>query len=118
MIDLRCGDCLELMKDIPDGSVDLILCDLPYGTIKGASLDGWKNQTTYWDNIIDTKRLFCEYERILRMNGIAILFSQEPYTSHLRTFKSENLIFCYPLIWKKRPFCKCFTCKKSTCIIF
>ena len=113
MIKLYKGDCLEVMKDIPSGSVDLILCDLPYGTMKGASLDGWKNQTTYWDNIIDTKRLFCEYERILRMNGIAILFSQEPYTSHLRTFKSENLNFCYPLIWKKDHFANALLAKKA-----
>ena len=40
------GDCLERMKEIPDGSVDMILCDLPYGTMKGAKLDGWVNQTT------------------------------------------------------------------------
>src|SRR5699024_976957 len=84
-------DCLEGMKRIPSGSVDMILCDLPYGTMKGANLDGWINQTTEWDGIIDTEKLFFEYERVLRMNGVAILFSQEPYTSHLRTFKSENL---------------------------
>jgi DNA modification methylase len=105
---IKQGDCLELMKDIPDGSIDMILCDLPYGTIKGTKLDGWVNQTTEWDEIIDTEQLFAEYERILRMNGVAVLFSQEPYTSHLRTFKSENFNFCYPMIWKKVPFCKFF----------
>ena len=113
MIKLYKGDCLEVMKDIPDGSIDLILCDLPYGTMKGASLDGWENQTTYWDNMIDTERLFCEYERILRMNGVVILFSQEPYTSHLRTFKSENMKFCYPLIWKKDHFANALLAKKA-----
>ena len=66
-IEIKQGDCLELMKDIPDGSVDMILADLPYGTIKGAKLDGWVNQTTEWDEVIDTGRLFLEYERVLRM---------------------------------------------------
>ena len=112
-IDLRQGDCLELMKDIPDGSVDMILADLPYGTIKGAKLDGWVNQTTEWDEVIDTGRLFLEYERVLRMNGVAILFSQEPYTSHLRTFKSENFIFLYPMIWKKDHFANALISKKA-----
>ena len=101
MIELRQGDCLELMKDILDGSIDMILCDLPYGTMKGAALDGWANQTTEWDEVINTEKLFAEYERILRMNGVALLFSQEPYTSHLRTFESENFNFLYPMIWKK-----------------
>ncbi|MBQ7792916.1 MAG: hypothetical protein IJ366_00515 [Clostridia bacterium] len=48
-IELWQGDCLELMKNIPDGSVDLVLTDPPYGTMKGAALDGWKNQTTELD---------------------------------------------------------------------
>ncbi|GEK28667.1 DNA-methyltransferase [Furfurilactobacillus siliginis] len=107
------GDCLELMKDIPDGSVDMILADLPYGTMKNAKLDGWVNQTTEWDEVIDTGRLFSEYERLLRMNGVAILFSQEPYTSHLRMFKSENLIFLYPMIWKKDHFANALIAKKA-----
>lgn len=113
MISLEQGDCLELMKDIPDGSVDMILADLPYGTMKNAKLDGWVNQTTEWDEVIDTGRLFSEYERVLRMNGVAILFSQEPYTSHLRMFKSENLIFLYPMIWKKDHFANALIAKKA-----
>ena len=112
-IEIKQGDCLELMKDIPDGSVDMILADLPYGTIKGAKLDGSVNQTTEWDEVIDTGRLFLEYERVLRMNGVAILFSQEPYTSHLRTFKSENFIFLYPMIWKKDHFANALISKKA-----
>ena len=110
---LHQGDCLEVMKAIPDGSVDLILCDLPYGTIKDLQLDGWSNQDTSWDTIIDTTQLFKEYERVLRMNGVAILFSQEPYTSHLRTFKCENFEFLYPLIWKKNHFANCLSCNKA-----
>lgn len=112
-IELWHGDCLELMKNIPDGSVDMILCDLPYGTMKGAQLDGWKNQTTEWDNVIDTEKLFAEYERVLRMNGVAVLFSQEPYTSHLRTYKAENFLFLYPMIWKKDHFANALVAKKA-----
>lgn len=99
-------DCLEGMKMIPDGSVDCIICDLPYGTMKGAALDGWNDTATDWDEIIPTDQLFEQYERILRMNGVAILFSQEPYTSHLRTYqyKNSNFQFAYPMIWKKNHF--------------
>lgn len=107
------GDCLELMKQIPDGSVDMVLCDLPYGTMKGARLDGWKNQTTEWDERINTDVLFAEYERILRENGIAILFSQEPYTSELRKQKHPNFEFAYPLIWKKDHFANALIAKKA-----
>lgn len=107
------GDCLEEMKKIKSGSVDLILCDLPYGTMKDANLDGWVNKTTEWDEIIDTEKLFSEYERILRMNGVAVLFSQEPYTSHLRTFKSKNFNFVYPMIWKKDHFANALLSKKA-----
>ena len=99
-------DCLEGMKMIPDGSVDCIICDLPYGTMKGAALDGWEGTKTDWDEIIPTDQLFEQYERILRMNGVAILFSQEPYTSHLRSYqyKNSNFQFSYPMIWKKNHF--------------
>lgn len=113
MIDLRKGDCLELMKEIPDGSVDMILCDLPYGTMKGARLDGWKEQTTAWDDRLNTVQLFAEYERILRRNGIAVLFSQEPYTSELRMSRKANIEFAYPLIWKKDHFANALLAKKA-----
>ena len=88
-------DCLEGMKRIPDGSVDAVICDLPYGTMKGI------NEKFEWDECIPTKPLFDSYERVLRRGGVAVLFSQEPYTSHLRSFKLHNMQFCYPLIWKK-----------------
>ena len=95
-------DCLEGMKNIPDGSIDAIICDLPYGTMKGiVNAPGWGNCSCEWDEIIPTDKLFEQYERVLRMNGVAVLFSQEPYTSHLRTFKAKNIDFCYPMIWKK-----------------
>ena len=88
-------DCLEGMKQIPDGSVDAIICDLPYGTMKGI------DDKHDWDEIIPTDKLFEQYERVLRRGGVAILFSQEPYTSHLRTFNPRNMEFCYPMIWLK-----------------
>lgn len=105
-------DCLEGMKLIPDGSIDLILCDLPYGTMKNAGLDGWKNQTTQWDERLDTEALFVQYERILRENGMMVLFSQEPYTSELRTYKAYNIEFAYPMIWKKDHFANALISKK------
>ena len=99
-------DCLEGMKRIPDGSVDCVICDLPYGTMKGiADAPGWHSDRTDWDECIPTKPLFEEYGRVLRPGGMCILFSQEPYTSHLRTFKAYNAMkFCYPMMWKKDTF--------------
>lgn len=101
MVDLRLGDCLELMKDIPDGSVDLVLTDPPYGTMKNAALDGWNNKTTEWDNEIDPTALFTELTRILRQNGKVVLFSQEPYTSRLITSAIPSLPFAYRAMWYK-----------------
>ena len=100
-IELWQGDCLELMKNIPDGSVDLVLTDPPYGTMKGAALDGWKNQTTEWDTAIDPVKIFEQISRILRQNGKAILFSQEPYTSRLITSAIPSLPFAYRAMWYK-----------------
>lgn len=100
-IKLYQGDCLELMKNIPDGSVDLVLTDPPYGTMKGAALDGWKNQTTEWDTAIEPTKIFEQISRILRQNGKAILFSQEPYTSRLITSAIPSLPFVYRAIWYK-----------------
>lgn len=66
------GDCLELMKGIPDGSVDMILCDLPYGTT------GCK-----WDAVIPFVPLWQQYKRIIKDRGQIVLFAQEPFTSQL-----------------------------------
>ena len=59
MIDLKCGDCLEIMKDIPDKSIDLILCDLPYGTT-----------ALKWDKVIDSCKLWKQYKRQKKKNSI------------------------------------------------
>jgi len=96
-------DCLEGMKQIPDGTIDAVICDLPYGTMKGiVNAPGWGNCSCEWDEIIPTDKLFEQYERIIRRNGVAVLFSMEPYTSHLRTYKGHPWMeFCYPMIWRK-----------------
>ena len=108
-------DCLTGMQRIPDGSVDCIICDLPYGTMKGAQLDGWEGVKTDWDEIIPTDKLFEQYERVLRMNGVAILFSQEPYTNHLRgyQYKNTNFGFGYPLMWRKNHFANALIAKNA-----
>ena len=121
MVDLRCGDCLELMKDIPSGSIDLILCDLPYGTIGGMG-SGIKKyerleKSKNWDIKLDLNELFQQNERMLRENGIIILFSQEPYTSELRSYKINNIEFAYPLIWKKIILLIAYFLKKHLLII-
>lgn len=87
-IDLRQGDCLELMKDIPDKSVDMILCDLPYGTTKNK-----------WDSIIPLDKLWKQYERIIKDNGALVLFSQMPFSAQLVC--SNLKLFRYEWIWEK-----------------
>ena len=88
MIELYKGDCLELMKNIPDKSIDMILCDLPYGTTE-----------CKWDNIIPFEDLWKEYKRIIKDNGAILLFSQQPFTSFL-TCSNINM-FRYEYIWEK-----------------
>ena len=87
-IDLRCGDCLELMKDIPDGSVDMILCDLPYGTT-----------ACKWDTVIPFEPLWEQYNRIIKDNGAIILFGRQPFLSDL--ISSNRKKFRYEIIWNK-----------------
>ena len=110
MYQLYHGDCLELMKDISDNSVDCILCDPPYGIVKGITFVR-SNFSAEWDTRLDTKELFTHYERILRPSGVLILFSQEPYTNHLRGFDKANLPFLYPMYWKKNGFSNPFSTK-------
>jgi len=83
------GDCLKLMKQIPDHSVDMVLCDLPYGVLDMA-----------WDERIDGKRLFSEYKRVCKQNSNVLLFCQIEFAKYLMesTFASE---FSHCLIWVK-----------------
>ena len=92
MIDLRHGDCLELMKDIPAGSVDLVLTDPPYGTT-----------ACKWDSIIPFEELWKGYCRIIKDDGAIILFGSEPFTSIL--ICSQISLFRYDLIWDKQKGC-------------
>ena len=94
-IELWHGDCLELMKNIPDGSVDLVLTDPPYGTMKGI------DDKHEWDTAIEPVKIFEQISRILRQNGKAILFSQEPYTSRPITSTIPSLLFAYRAVWYK-----------------
>lgn len=112
MIDLRQGDCLELLKDIPDGSADLILTDPPYGTIKGMELKGWDASKTAWDSAIDSDRMWHEINRVLRVNGCCILFSQDPYTSELMNNGHNNVPFSYRLVWDKKHYASPLGCNK------
>lgn len=88
MIDLRQGNCLEIMKDIPDESIDMILCDLPYGTTRNK-----------WDSVIPLDKLWEQYERIIKDNGAIVLFSQMPFTAEL--VHSNLKLFKYEWIWEK-----------------
>jgi len=77
------GDCLELMKNIPDGSIDMILCDLPYGTT-----------ACKWDTIIPFEPLWEQYKRIIKDNGVIVLTASQPFTSvlvmsNIKMFKYE-----------------------------
>jgi len=86
---LYMGDCLEKMKLIPDDSVHLILCDLPYGTTK-----------CKWDTIINLDELWKQYMRVLiKPTGVVVLFGQQPFTSRL--ISSNYKWFKYNFIWKK-----------------
>ena len=87
-IDLKHGDCLELMKDIPDGSVDMILCDLPYGTT-----------ACKWDSGIPFEPMWKQYNRIIKNNGAIVLFGSEPFSSLLRLSNID--MFRYDWIWEK-----------------
>lgn len=107
------GDCLVESEKIESGSVDLILTDLPYGTMKGAALDGWGPNKTDWDDALSPSDIFEVANRILRRNGKLVLFSQEPYTSRLITEAHPNLPFSYRMIWEKDHFANSLIAKKA-----
>lgn len=88
MVQLIQGDCLEKMKDIPDKSIDMILCDLPYGTT-----------ACKWDTIIPFEPLWVQYKRIIKDRGAIVLFGSEPFSSYLRMSNIKQ--FKYDWIWDK-----------------
>jgi len=94
------GDCLELMKDIPSGSIDMTICDLPYGTT-----------ACKWDTIIPFDKLWEQYERIIKPNGAIVLTASQPFTSAL--IMSNPKLFRYEWIWEKTLFSNFALVKKQ-----
>lgn len=110
---LYLGDCLERMKEIPDGSVDMVLCDPPYGIMKGiTNLEGMKGHLE-WDVAIEPARFMAECNRIMRPNASMVLFSQEPYTSRLITEAHGSIPFAYRMVWVKDHFANALGAKKA-----
>lgn len=87
-VQLLQGDCLELMKGIPDGSVDMVLADLPFGT-----------SSNRWDTIIPFSPLWVQYKRIIKPHGVIALFGCEPFSTSLRA--SNLAAYKYDWIWDK-----------------
>lgn len=98
MIKIMQGDCLELMKDIPDGSIDLVLTDPPYGTT-----------ACKWDSVIPLEPMWKELKRITKPNSAIVLFGTEPFSSQLRLSNLDW--FKYDWIWEKSKCGSAFTSK-------
>lgn len=88
MMKLQHGDCLKLMNEIPPGSVDMILCDLPYGATR-----------CRWDTVIPFDQLWRQYKRVIKDNGAIVLFGTEPFATMLRA--SNLKMYRYDIIWCK-----------------
>ena len=88
MFNLMQGDCLERMKEIPDGSVDMVLTDPPYGTT-----------ACKWDSIIPLEPMWEQLKRVIKPNGAIVLFSSEPFGSYLRVSNIKD--YKYDWVWKK-----------------
>ena len=94
------GDCLKIMEEVPNKSVNMILCDLPYGTTD-------KNE---WDKTLDLEILFKHYDRIITDNGIILLYAQQPFASDL--INAYRKYFRYEIIWEKTKPVGFFNAKK------
>lgn len=94
------GDCLQMMPTLPSNSIDMILCDLPYGTTACA-----------WDSLIPFEPLWAEYKRLLRANGVIVLTAQQPFSSAL--VMSNPSWFRYEWIWEKSMAANVFNAKKQ-----
>lgn len=94
------GDCLELMQDIETASIDMILCDLPYGTTQ-----------CKWDTVIPFDKLWEQYNRIIKTNGAIVLFGTEPFSSHLRISNLKD--YKYDWVWDKKKVTGFLNCKKQ-----
>jgi len=101
MIDLIQGDCLEIMKTIPDGSVDAIITDPPYGTT-----------ACKWDSVIDFDLMWEQLNRVIKPNGAIVLFGSEPFSSALRMSNIKN--YKYDWIWRKTKYNSGFAHAKNS----
>lgn len=97
-IKLMQGDCLELLKEIPDGSVDMVLADLPYGTT-----------ACKWDTCIPFEPLWEQYHRLVKHSGAIVLFGSEPFSTALRHSNLKE--FRYDWIWEKEQGANFMLCK-------
>ena len=82
------GDCINVMQHLPDGCIDMVLCDLPYGTTQNK-----------WDSIVPLDKLWAEYRRIVKPNGAIVLTSQGLFTAAL--IMSQPKLFKYKWVWEK-----------------
>ncbi len=96
---LLLGDCLIEMQNIPDKSIDAIICDLPYGTTRAK-----------WDSILDLDLLWKQYERVIKPNGAIVLFASQPFTTTL--INSNIKYFKYSLVWDKKMKVGMMNCKR------
>lgn len=99
---IYCGDCLEVMKEIPDKSIDAIICDLPYGT---------GHTACSWDSIIPFDKLWEQYRRITKENCPIVLFASQPFTSML--VMSNLKEYCHQWIWNKNNSAGFFNAKRK-----
>ena len=120
------GDCIAESDKIESESVDLILTDLPFGTMNNLDAEPIRtdNDRNYvsgggykkgyeWDNIIEPKKFYLTANRILRKNGKMILFCQEPFTRLLLNEMTSGFTFNYRAIWLKNDFANCLFSKKA-----
>ena len=115
------GDCLIESDKIESGSVDLILTDLPYGTMKSRNYaiqpnqkEGSKTaQDHQWDSVIDTDKIMQIANRILRKNGKMILTAQDPFSTELKNKAISNLPYNYSCVWEKSNFANCLLINKA-----
>ena len=98
-MELYKGDCLEVMKDISTGSIDAIITDPPYGTT-----------ACKWDSVIPFDKMWEQLNRIIKPNGVILLFGSEPFSSFLRTSNIE--LYKYDWIWEKPNGSDPFQCRK------
>ena len=94
------ANCLDILPAIPDKSIDLILCDLPYGVTKNS-----------WDSIIPFEQLWKEYNRVIKDNGCVLLFANQPFTTDL--IMSNKKYFRYTLVWIKNKFSDFLNAKRK-----